>query len=107
MNKQEIDDIVKTNNRVCRMLEEINRIQTNILKIENETHKKMNYIMAGLNNQPQVVNMPIPNIVPDLTPKQILGMANLGWNIEQICYISGYTPQKVMSLYNRARGIKR
>ena len=48
----------------------------------------------------------MPNIVPDISGKQIVNMMAMGWTVDQVAYVSGYSHNKVVDMYNKAKGIK-
>ena len=82
----------------------------------NDLDKKINIMMQRINAIGQlvergqtvsVVNKPaIPSIVPNISGAQIMNMIAMGWNLEQISYVSGYSSDKITTMYNKARGLK-
>lgn len=47
--------------------------------------------LAGLN---------VPSYIPDITGKQIYKLSKLGWRKDQICAISGYSPEEAQKKYD-------
>lgn len=52
--------------------------------------------------QPRVVRygINVPGQIPDITGRQIYKMSKMGWTVEQICFISGYSVEEAKRKYD-------
>ena len=96
-------------NSIGRSLKVINEKLGIINNKLNTVDSKLNTIYSSLGNsgQVQAVLQNVPNIIPNITGQQILNMISMGWNVDQISYISGYSYDKISDLYRKARGIRK
>lgn len=60
--------------------------------------KKVDGIMHMLQN---FYGLNIPSYIPDISGKQIFRMIKLGWSIEQIKAISGYSEEEIQKKYQQ------
>lgn len=67
----------------------INKTQTT-QQVNSGTDKSMKN-WYGLN---------VPSYIPDITGKQIYKLNKMGWNINQICAISGYSIEEARKKYD-------
>lgn len=100
-NEQKYNNLLKALKITNGRMEFINK-KINILD------SKLNAIYQFLTNGGNVktVMTNVPNIVPNLSGTQIMNMLQMGWTIDQISYISGYSYEKIHSLYKKCRGIR-
>lgn len=79
-------------------------INSKLNTLDSKINAVYQYITNGYNIKTVMSN--VPNIVPNLTGAQIVNMIQLGWTIDQISYVSGYSYNKINDLYKKSRGIK-
>lgn len=53
----------------------------------------------NVNIEKKVSGLTVPSYIPDIAPKQIYKLSKMGWTKEQICAISGYSPEEAQKKY--------
>ena len=77
-----------------------------ITQMLQRLERKIDIIGRAVTDKNNNVGFQMPNIVPDISGKQIVNMMAMGWTVDQVAYVSGYSHNKVVDMYNKAKGIK-
>lgn len=86
-------------NACKEIINKLNTIFNGLVTINNKIdtlNKEM-----GFRNKDQAVKdfykLGIKSVIPDLTPKQLYGLKQLGWTLQEISAVSGYSPEQVIA----------
>jgi hypothetical protein len=102
MNKQVIDiEKASSSIKLGMIIKEIDNIKRMLRciydKVNTPAEKKVD---INLNKNIQTfAGLTVPSYIPDITGKQIYKMNKLGWTKEQICAISGFSPEEAKKKY--------
>jgi hypothetical protein len=69
----------------------------------NRNNTQVNNGNSGSNIRKELDNwygLRVPSYIPDITGKQIYKLNKMGWSIQQICAISGYSQEEAKKKYD-------
>ena len=106
MNNRQVIDLEKasTSMKAGVIISEIQDVKQMLRTIYNKINNNQQSKEVNINIEKNVkdfAGLKVPSYIPDITPKQIYKLSKMGWSKEQICAISGYSPEEAQKKYDQ------
>ena len=101
MNNRPIDiDKDTPNSKMNFLIKEVQKIDSKLNAIYHKIGGQTKEEHAVSSKMKTFAGLTVPSYIPDISGKQIYKMNKLGWSKEQICAISGFSPEEAQKKYD-------